>query len=122
MREYAHSVFRLSAHPLVLTGLYRAEVDRAWDEGEPIVSASGTAGGGALEACAGFFLSLSRYPGAAPPRIAEASIRGTACLVLSRSGSPGSAPMVLAAVRTPFRLKQIETGTVARLEGEAFPH
>ncbi len=121
MSDYAHSLFKLSDHPLALTGLYRAQVDKAWDEGEPIVSVLGAAGGGALEACRGFFLSLSRYPGGKAPQISEGSAGGTVCLVLLRSGSPDSAPVVLAAIRTPFRLKQIETASVARLQGEAFP-
>ena len=121
MREYAHSAFALSAHPLVLTGAYRAEVDKAWDHGEPIVAVAGIDGDGAIKACQEYFLSLSRYPGAAAPQVVSASIRGTVCLVLSPTGDPGSASVVLAAIRTPFRLKEIDPASVSKLEGEAFP-
>lgn len=119
-REYAHSLARPSEHPLALNARYRAEVDKAFAEGVPIVAVPGVAGENALMSCSSYYLSPRYLTGGRRPGLGRAEIGGAELAVL-RSGSGGGAGEVLAAVRDPFRLRTLPASSLGALESDAFP-
>jgi hypothetical protein len=121
-RQYAHSVRRLSEHPLALNLRYREEIDRAWDAGGPIVAAEGLAGSNALESCTSYYLSADKLPNGTRPKPRRVSAAGKGYLCIAKSLSPEIAGSVLAAVRQPFRIREIDVSLLPSLSGETFPH
>jgi len=117
-REYAHSFLRPAEHPLSLNARYRAEADAALASGLPIVAVPGQAGSNALATCSSYYLSLGSLSGGRRPEPRDLELGGVALRALG--GAPGAGE-VLAAVRSPFRLRRLPAAGLAGLGPESFP-
>jgi len=104
IRMYANSPLHLRQHPLVLNETYRRQINTAYAEGMPIVSAGDGGGDNALQTCESYFIDSSFYKVGRPPQYVRTRYAGVDYLVLAPEGGGITTESVLAAVRFPFRV------------------
>ncbi len=119
-RAYANSPLHPERHPLVLNERYRTAIDRAYEEGVPIVAASGVGGQNAMETCLFYYLDQSRYVNGRPPAFDRVRHEGSEYLVLGHLGGEAGAGKLLAVVRSPFRVAEIGEADLRRLSRDSF--
>lgn len=131
-----------SEHPFALNVQYADAVNKALDEGVPIVSVLGNGGRNAIATASWDYVRLDRYKETTPPDVVTATVplaktssgetERTLYTInpetlegISLDETPNAAgrpapEMVLALVRSPFRAKLIPYADIAKLETEDF--
>jgi hypothetical protein len=120
IREYANSPLHPERHPLALNERYRLTLNRAYEQGLPIVAVSGGGGQNAMETCLAYYIDRSHYVDGRPPGIDHIERGASQYLVLRRTGTEDASGRMLAVVRSPFRMAPIGESELPNLSDSSF--
>jgi hypothetical protein len=120
MKEYANSPLHPDRHPLALNERYRRTINRAFEEGMPIVSVTGGGGQNAMETCLAYYIDQSHYVNGRPPAFDRIQRDGSGYLVVGRVDKDAGSGKVLAVVRAPLRIAVIGETDLRNLSDDSF--
>lgn len=113
-RPYAHSPLQINDHPYIATHHFYQKLNNAWNTGVLIASVDTPGGNNALMTVAYFFIN-GPAPEARILHVGDAALK-----IISKNGSFGT-DVFVAAVRNPFRIRELPFDALYRIESDHLP-
>jgi 4-amino-4-deoxy-L-arabinose transferase-like glycosyltransferase len=121
IRQYIHAPFDKTAHPFYVNDQYFHEINSLWADGIPIVAVNETGGKNALYTASWYYLLPRAYVNGRPPNPERLESAGESPGLVSLGGRPVEGQTeVLAAIRTPFRIRLLAKEKLPALRSESF--